>query len=59
MSWIKKVLRSFDGKITEKDFEGAPETEEPDGVYQFFILNDKIYYRNKETGKITSEKFEG
>lgn len=40
---------------TEKDFEGAPLTVEPDGTYQFIVLDGTIWYRNIETGEITSD----
>lgn len=38
---------------TEKDFEGAPETMEPSGTFQFIEYNGEMWYRNIETGEIT------
>lgn len=39
--------------LTEKDFEDAPYTEEPDGSYQFIVIDDIMYFRNMETGEIS------
>lgn len=40
-------------KLTAKDFEGAPETMEPDGIYQVIKVNGEWWFRNIETGEIT------
>jgi hypothetical protein len=48
---ITKNRRYF--PMTEKDFEGAPQTMEPDGVYQFITVDGVTYYRNIETGEIS------
>lgn len=37
---------------TEKDFEGAPVTDEPNGTFQVVELNGKNWYRNIDTGEI-------
>lgn len=43
-------------KLTERDFENTPKTQEADGVYQFLLLDGKMFYRNIETGEIIEGK---
>jgi hypothetical protein len=40
-------------QLTEKDFQGAPITEESDGIYKFITVNGIMYFLNVETGEIT------
>ena len=44
--------RDYSSELTEKDFEGAPETHESDGIYQFIEIEGTTYFRNVDTGEI-------
>lgn len=53
--YIPTLVRSEEDiakSLEEKDFEGAPVTEEPDGDYQVIEINGTNYYRNVETGNV-------
>ena len=45
-------IPQFISYIKEKDFEGAPETHESDGIYQFIEIEGTTYFRNVDTGEI-------
>lgn len=55
MSIKSKGDRIMIDRLTEKDFEGAPITEEADGVYKFISVNETMYFLNVETGEITKD----
>ncbi len=51
--FIVKDKRDIAKTLTEKDFEDAPITEEPDGDYQMLEIYGTTYFRNMDTGDIS------
>lgn len=50
--FLVKSEKEIAESLTEKDFRGAPITEEHDGDYQMIEIYGTTYYRNVETGEV-------